>query len=81
MKILDVARRFCLLADPPLDVVFTGGGSEADNLAVLGRLAGGGRVVTTPLEHPAVAGALTAARTSSAGILSSSCHCTGDARA
>jgi cysteine desulfurase len=37
-------------------VVFTGGGSEADNLAVLGRLAGGsGRVVTTRLEHPAVA--------------------------
>jgi cysteine desulfurase len=42
--------------------VFTGGGSEADNLAVLGRLAdGGGRVVSTPLEHPAVAGALAAA--------------------
>ena len=43
-------------------VVFTGGGSEADNLAVLGRLAGdGGRVVSTALEHPAVAGALRAA--------------------
>ena len=37
-------------------VVFTGGGSEADNLAVLGRLARQpGRVVTTMLEHPAVA--------------------------
>jgi cysteine desulfurase len=37
-------------------IVFTGGGSEADNLAVLGRLAGqSGRVVTTMLEHPAVA--------------------------
>jgi cysteine desulfurase len=37
-------------------VVFTGGGSEADNLAVLGRLAvRSGRVVTTALEHPAVA--------------------------
>jgi cysteine desulfurase len=44
-----------------LDVIFTGGGSEADNIAVLGRLAGGGRVVTTPLEHPAVAGAVTTA--------------------
>ena len=44
-----------------LDVIFTGGGSEADNLAVLGRLSGGGRVVTTPLEHPAVARALAAA--------------------
>jgi cysteine desulfurase len=43
------------------DVVFTGGGSEADNLAVLGRLAGGGRVVTTPLEHPAVAATVAAA--------------------
>jgi cysteine desulfurase len=42
------------------DVVFTGGGSEADNLAVLGRLAGGGRVVATPLEHPAVARTLAA---------------------
>ncbi len=40
-------------------VVFTGGGSEADNLAVLGRLARqSGRVVTTMLEHPAVALAL-----------------------
>jgi cysteine desulfurase len=43
------------------DVIFTGGGSEADNLAVLGRLAGGGRVVTTPLEHAAVARTLAAA--------------------
>lgn len=38
----------------PDDVVFTGGGSEADNLAVLGRLAGGGRVVASAIEHPAV---------------------------
>jgi cysteine desulfurase len=44
-----------------LDVVFTGGGSEADNLAVLGRLTHGGRVVTTPLEHPAVSGPLDSA--------------------
>jgi cysteine desulfurase len=36
-------------------VVFTSGGSESDNLAVLGRLAGApGRVVTTALEHAAV---------------------------
>jgi cysteine desulfurase len=42
------------------DIVFTGGGSEADNLAVLGRLAEGGRVVTTPLEHPAVAATVAA---------------------
>jgi cysteine desulfurase len=36
------------------DVVFCGGGSEADNLAVLGRALGGGRVVASSLEHPAV---------------------------
>ena len=36
------------------EVVFTGGGSEADNLAVLGRLAAGGRVVAGAIEHPAV---------------------------
>jgi cysteine desulfurase len=43
------------------DVVFTGGGSEADSLALLGRLSAGGRAVATPLEHPAVAGTLAAA--------------------
>jgi cysteine desulfurase len=37
------------------DVVFTGGASEADNIAILGRATRGpGRIVTTPLEHPAV---------------------------
>ena len=44
-------------ADHPLDVVFTGGGSESDNLGVLGpALAGGppGGVVTTAVEHEAV---------------------------
>lgn len=43
------------------DVVFTAGGSEADNLAVLGRLVEGGRVVRSPLEHPAVVAPLDAA--------------------
>src|SRR5436305_13358935 len=43
------------------DVVFTGGASEADNLAILGRATRGpGRIVTTPLEHPAVSGAVEA---------------------
>jgi cysteine desulfurase len=43
-------------------VVFTAGGSESDNLAVLGRLAGApGRVVATGLEHDAVAGPAAAA--------------------
>jgi cysteine desulfurase len=36
------------------DVVFTGSGTEADNIAVAGRLAGGGRVVASAIEHPAV---------------------------
>jgi cysteine desulfurase len=41
----------------PLEIVFTGGGTEADNLAVAGAaLAGGSRggVVTTAIEHEAV---------------------------
>jgi len=44
-------------AEHPLDVVFTGGGTESDNLGVIGpALAGGGRggVVTTAIEHEAV---------------------------
>jgi cysteine desulfurase len=43
------------------DVIFTGGASEADNIAVFGRATrGAGRIVTTPLEHPAVSGAVEA---------------------
>jgi len=43
------------------DIVFTGGGSEADNIAVLGRCgAAQGRVVSSPIEHPAVGRALAA---------------------
>jgi cysteine desulfurase len=44
-------------ADHPLDIVFTGGGTEADNLAVVGSALAGGRrggVVTTAVEHEAV---------------------------
>ncbi len=46
-----------LLGAQPLEIVFTGGGTEADNLAVAGAaLAGGGRggVVTSAVEHEAV---------------------------
>jgi cysteine desulfurase len=59
---LDAARARVAeaLGTRALEVVFTGGGSEADNLAVLGRLGGGGRAVMTPLEHPAVARAVAA---------------------
>ncbi len=44
-------------ADHPLDVVFTGGGTESDNLAVAGTALASGRrggVVTTAVEHEAV---------------------------
>ncbi len=54
---LDAARRRVaeLLGCAPAEVVFTGGGSEADNLAVLGRaVPAAGRAVASPVEHPAV---------------------------
>jgi cysteine desulfurase len=44
-------------AQHPLDVVFTGGGTESDNLAVVGSALAAGRrraVVTTAVEHEAV---------------------------
>jgi cysteine desulfurase len=44
-------------ASHPLEIVFTGGGTEADNLAVAGRALASGRrggVVTTATEHDAV---------------------------
>jgi cysteine desulfurase len=50
---LDQARRqaAALLHCSDNEIVFTSGGTEADNLAVLGC---GGHVVTTTIEHPAV---------------------------
>jgi len=42
-------------AEHPLDIVFTGGGTESDNLGVAGPvLSGAGGVVTTAVEHEAV---------------------------
>jgi cysteine desulfurase len=42
-------------ASHPLEIVFTGGGTDADNLAVVGSALGsGGGVVTTAVEHDAV---------------------------
>jgi len=42
-------------ADRPLEIVFTGGGTEADNLAVAGAALGmDGGIVTTAVEHAAV---------------------------
>jgi cysteine desulfurase len=46
-----VAQMFCAQPD---EIVFTSGGTEADNLAIFGV---GGHVVTTAIEHPAVLGA------------------------
>ena len=48
-----------ILKADPLEIVFTGGGTEADNLAVKGpALAGGARggIVTSTIEHDAVLG-------------------------
>ncbi|MFN8053116.1 MAG: aminotransferase class V-fold PLP-dependent enzyme [Acidimicrobiales bacterium] len=44
-----------VLGADPGDIVFTSGGTESDNLAVLGRHAAvGGRVLCSAVEHPAV---------------------------
>lgn len=59
---LEAARRqlASLIGAKPTEVVFTGGGTEADNIAILGvvRAARGPRkhVITTAIEHPAVLG-------------------------
>ncbi len=52
---LDAARRqvAAMLGAEPQEIVFTSGGTEADNLAIFGSAAGG-HVVTTTFEHPAV---------------------------
>jgi cysteine desulfurase len=52
---LDEARRktAALLGADPREIVFTSGGTEADNLAVFG-IARGRHVVTTAIEHPAI---------------------------
>lgn len=46
-----------LINADPGEIVFTGGGSEADNLAIQGRALSGGRrgaIITSPTEHDAV---------------------------
>src|SRR5579862_5608714 len=55
---LDQARRqvAALLGVTAEEIVFTSGGTEADNLAILGT-AREGHVITTTIEHPAVLGA------------------------
>ena len=51
---LETARRqvATFLGCGPKEIVFTSGGTESDNLAVLG--VGSGHVITTSIEHPAV---------------------------
>ena len=59
---LEAARRqlAALINARPAEIVFTGGGTEADNMAILGAVhaARGPRkhVITTAIEHPAVLG-------------------------
>ena len=52
---LDAARKqvAAMLGAEPQEIVFTSGGTEADNLAMFG-VATGGHAVTTTFEHPAV---------------------------
>jgi cysteine desulfurase len=52
---LDAARKQLagMLGVEPQEIVFTSGGTEADNLAIFGS-ANGGHVVTATFEHPAV---------------------------
>jgi cysteine desulfurase len=56
---LDAARKqvAAMLGAESQEIVFTSGGTEADNLAILG-IARGGHVVTTTFEHPAVLAAV-----------------------
>lgn len=56
---LDEARRqaAALLGATPEEIVFTSGGTEADNLAILG-IAREGHAIATAIEHPAVLGAV-----------------------
>lgn len=53
---LETARRqvASLIHANPAELIFTGGGTEADNLAVLGVARGKAHVITTAIEHPAV---------------------------
>ncbi len=57
---LEAARRqlAALIHASPTEIVFTGGGTESDNLAILGAVratpAAGRHVVTSTIEHPAV---------------------------
>ncbi|MHB0970231.1 MAG: cysteine desulfurase family protein [Thermoanaerobaculia bacterium] len=57
-RLLEEAREHVagLLVAAPTEIVFTSGGTEANNAAIFGTLgrAAGGHVVTTAIEHPSV---------------------------
>ncbi|HEU0120158.1 MAG TPA: cysteine desulfurase family protein [Bryobacteraceae bacterium] len=55
-QVLEKARRqvASFLGCSPKEIVFTSGGTESDNLAILGVAGPGAHVVTTAMEHPAV---------------------------
>lgn len=61
-----------LIGAAPAEVLFTGGGTESNNLALLGVLAthgnGSARVVTTGIEHASVRETLRAARDRTEGV-------------
>src|SRR5215469_10706521 len=60
----DARREVAALLGAALDeIVFTSGGTEADNLAILGT-AREGHAVTTTIEHPAVLGAVSPCKSS-----------------
>ena len=63
-SVLDSAREeiAALLGCEPVEVIFTASGTEADNLAVRGlfHAADTNRIISTPIEHPAVLETVTA---------------------
>lgn len=71
-SVLDDARESIaeLMGAEPIEVIFTGSGTEANNLAVQGLFHASpvNRIVTTPIEHPAVAETVTALAGSGAEI-------------
>jgi cysteine desulfurase len=69
-RALDDAREHLadLLGAQPFELVFTSGGTEADNLAVFGVAAGAGSVLCSAVEHPAVLEACRAAGGRTVGV-------------
>lgn len=43
-----------LIGAAPKEIVFTSGGSEANNMAILGAASGGGHIISSKIEHPSV---------------------------